>query len=265
MSRTIRTGGYALALLLLTLTTFTPAIAQTPSNKYGFCQGLAGNPRVNNYTKLFVLGPSSPPGAMSGFLSYLHQKYAGYTTPEVGCRTFATAAEAETGYRQMLDEGATAAAYWPLVEIDWIPQGGYALADGAPAPEVAPAVTPKPAPAPVAAKPAAPAPAPAPAKPAVAASKPAVYVFCRSEWNTDLRRFYNPPVDGRGAGYAEWQASYRAFLVSHHAFKGTNLSCGKYLTQEAAQADYDQLVSNARASPTINGQPSPVIITNWTY
>ena len=92
-----------------------------------------------------------------------------------------------------------------------------------------------------------------------------MYVICRSEWNTDLRRFYNPPVDGRGAGYAEWQASYRAYLVSHHGFKGSILGCGKYPTKEAAQADYDAWVSNARATPSINGQPSPIIITNWTY
>jgi hypothetical protein len=103
MPQTIRTIGYALAFLFLSLTALTPAMAQTPPNKYGLCQGLAGNPRVNNYTRIFVLGPSSPPGAMSGFLSYLHQKYAGYTTQEVGCRTFATAAEADAGYRQMLD------------------------------------------------------------------------------------------------------------------------------------------------------------------
>jgi hypothetical protein len=53
--------------------------------------------------------------------------------------------------------------------------------------------------------------------------------------------------------------------VSHHKFKGENLGCGKYPTKEAAQADYDAWISNARATPSINGQPSPVIITNWAY
>jgi len=398
MCRTTRTAGYALAILFLSLSVVTAAMAQAPAQKYGFCRGLAGNPRVNNFTRLFVLGPSSPPGALSGFLTFLHKKYAGYTTQETGCRTFATAAEAETAYRKELAESTPYASTWPLVEIEWIPDGGSAVAGSglapasaapaaaakpqAPAPAAAPAAgtgvkldrwgKPIPtsawwfcntylqkkslssapfvantldrspqemyeqflaylnsqyheagnatcnkyatkaeveqriaqlkseapgrgeqfamidwtyvpggqaAPAPVAAaKPASPAPAsaapapaaarpaaPAPAKPAVAASKPGVFVICRSEWNTDRRRFYNAPVDGRGAGYAEWQASWRDYLVKQHAFKGSNASCGKYPTREAAQADYDSWVTAARATPTINGQNSPIIITNWKY
>jgi hypothetical protein len=402
MHQTVRPAGHVLALLLLSLTAFTPTMAQSPPYKYGYCDGLAGNPRVTNYTRLFVLGPSSPPGAMSGFLQFLHKNYGGYTTPEIECRTFTTAAEAETQYRKMLDgieEHFRQTGVWPPVEIDWLPEGGSALSGAAarpaPAPPAAPVEPKPPAPAaapatstevkldrwgkpiptsaywfcntyvqkkslssapfvantldrspqemyeqflaylnknyhesgnatcnkfatqaeieariaqikaeapgrgeqfamiewtyvpggsaaaaaaPAAAKPAAsasgnaaPAPAaakpaaPAPATPAVVASKPAVYVFCRSEWNTDRRRYYNPPVDGRGAGYPEWQASFRDYLVQQHAFKGSNVSCGKYLTKEAAQADYDQLVANARATPTVNGQPSPIIITSWTY
>ena len=92
-----------------------------------------------------------------------------------------------------------------------------------------------------------------------------MYVICRSEWNTDGRRFYNPPVDGRGAGYPEWQASYGQYLASHYKFKGSNYGCGKYPTREAAQADFESWVVAARQSPTVNGLPSPVIITNWKY
>src|SRR5688572_12259106 len=127
MPRIIRTAGCVPAVLFLSLSAFTAAMAQAPAQKYGFCQGLAGNPRVNNFTRVFVLGPSSPPGAMSGFLQYLHKKYAGYTTQETGCRTFATAAEAESAYKSELDASAPHAATWPIVEIDWIPQGGSAL------------------------------------------------------------------------------------------------------------------------------------------
>ncbi|MGH6892106.1 MAG: hypothetical protein ACREEP_07600 [Dongiaceae bacterium] len=475
----MKTAGYALTLLCLALGAAPQAIAQTERNKYGYCQGLAGNPRVNNYTRLFALGPSSPPGAMSGFLQFLHQKYAGYTTQEVGCRTFATPDEAKTAYQQMLDEGAQAAHAWPLVEIDWIPQGGSTLSGGASAPTpVTPAAAqsqpyrhgfcygvagnpranhitrafvvdpstrqdstrahfgnylykkygefvsreltcrwfasaaeaederrkmmdearkypagpftdvdwipdkasslsgaapapaasagPKldiwgrpiptsaywvcnsyvgknsyasapfvantldrspqemfaqfldylnkkfheggtatcnkyatqseaeqriaqlsaeapghgrqfamldwtfkpgtsPATAPAQAAPVPAKPAPAKPAPATAAVKPGLWVICRSEWNTDLRRFYNPPVDGRGAGYPEWQASYRQFLVSHHKFKGSNLGCGKYPTREAAQKDFESWVVQARQQPTINGKPSPVLITNWKY
>ena len=266
MNRIIRTAGYALAILLLSLSAFSTAMAQAPAQKYGFCHGLAGNPRVNNYTQVFVLGPSSPPGAMSGFLQLLHKKYAGYTTPEIRCQTYATAAEAETEHQKVLNAAAQRAATWPLVEIEWKPERGYPLG-GTPPPAAAPAAKPAspapttPAPATAAARPA----APAPAKPAAAASKPGVYVICRSEWNRDLRHFYNPPVDGRGAGYAEWQASWRDYLVEQHGFKGGNAGCGKYPTQEAAQADYDSWVANARATPSINGQNSPIIITNWKY
>ncbi len=283
MSRIIRTAGQALAILLLSQSAFTGAMAQAPAQKYGFCYGLAGNPRVNNFTRLFVLGPSDD---MAGFLHYLHKKYAGYTTPEIACRTFVTAAEAETAYRKTLENSAPNATKWPMVEIDWIPEGGSVVSGSGLTPASAPPIaTPKPqaaapaaAPAPVAAKPAAPAPASpapaiaatkpaaaAPAQPATAASKPGVYVICRSEWNTDLRRFYNPPVDGRGAGYAEWQASWRDYLVKQHGFKGSKAGCGKYPTREAAQADYDSWVAAARATPSINGQNSPIIITNWKY
>ena len=266
----IRTAGFALAILVLSVSAVTAAMAQSPAQNYGFCHGLAGNPRVNNYTRLFVLGPSSPPGAMSGFLRDLHQRYSGFVTQELGCRTFVTAAEAETAYRKMLDESAQYAATWPLVEIDWIPEGGSTLSGAAAAPTSAPAaaaskpdspVPTNPAPATAAVEPS----APAPATPATAASTPAVYVICRSEWNTDLRRFYNPPVDGRGAGYAEWQASYHEHLVKQHGFKGSNFGCGKYPTQEAAQTDYDAWVAAARATPSINGKNSPIIITNWKY
>jgi hypothetical protein len=81
-----------------------------------------------------------------------------------------------------------------------------------------------------------------------------------------MRRFYNPPVDGRGATYAKWQASYKRYLASEYGFKVSNLGYGKYPTQEAAQKEYDEWVENARAQPTINGLASPmIIITKWKY
>jgi hypothetical protein len=54
-----------------------------------------------------------------------------------------------------------------------------------------------------------------------------VFVICRSEGNIDIRRFHNPPVDGRGATYAKWQASYKRYLASEYGFKGSNLGYGK--------------------------------------
>jgi hypothetical protein len=252
MRNALRIIGCILAMSAVGL---PPATAQAPAQKYGLCYGIAGNPRANNFTPVFAAADWGQAG--SQFLQYMHQKHQGYITQELACVSFATRAEAESFRAREMEEGRKHPA-WPVVELDWTPS----------APARAPAAVAKkpPAPAPAAAPPPAAKPAaPAPAKPAVAASKPGVYVICRSEWNPDLRRFYNPPVDGRGAGYAEWQASYHAYLVSKHAFKGSNFGCGKYPTREAAQKDYDSWVASARAAPSINGQPSPVIITDWKY
>ena len=257
VSRIPRTAGGALAILYLSLSAFTAALAQAPAHKYGFCQGIAGNPRTINFTQVFTLGPAGASTSMAGFHHLLREKYGKWVTQEVGCRTFATAAEAQAAKQVELD--AAKPYPWPVVELDWAPDKSPPPAVAAPAPVPVPA---KPVPT-TAARPA----APPPATPAAApAAKPGVYVICRSEWNTDLRRFYNPPVEGRGAGYAEWQKSFGEYLVKQHGFKGgSNYSCGKYSTLQAAQADYDAWVTNARATPTVNGRDSPIIITSWKY
>jgi hypothetical protein len=177
------------------------------------------------------------------------------------CNKYATQAEAQAAIdRQSAQAPSTG---YQFQKIDWIYKpGASAAATPAPAntakPASTPAATPKSAPA----TPASPPPSSLSIKPA---TKAAVFVICRSEWNTDGRRFYNPPVDGRGATNAEWQASYQAYLAKEYAFKGSNLGCGNYPTPEAAQKDYDEWVANARAQPSINGQPSPIIITKWKY
>lgn len=180
------------------------------------------------------------------------------------CNKFATEAEAKAAVAQ--ETAAAPGTGYQAHMDDWTYAPGAPAAAGpaaaAPKPATT-AVTPKPAPVAVAAKPTTGA-AVTP-KPAIAPTKPAVYVICRSEWNTDMRRFYNPPVEGRGAGYPEWQASYGRYLASHYKFQGSNYGCGKYPTREAAQTDFESWVVNARSTPTINGLPSPVIITNWKY
>jgi hypothetical protein len=262
----MRAGGLALALLFLSLAPFAAANAQSQPLNYGFCYGLSGNPRVNNFTPVFPVGSSKETSlAQSDFLRHMHERYGGYTTPELLCQFYATEAEARGQRRQLMDEGRKY-PQWPVTEIDWTPRNPDAAAGEAPAP--APAAAKPKAPAPAAAPPPAPvaaAPAPAPAKPPVAAAKPGVYVICRSEWNTGLRRFYNPPVEVGGGGYPEWQASYRQFLASRYKFQATNVSCGKYPARDAAQADFESWVVQARQQPTINGQNSPITITNWKY
>jgi hypothetical protein len=205
----------------------------------------------------------SPQEMFEQFLDYLNKRY--HEGGTATCNKYATQAEAEQRIAQMAAE-APGTGY-RYAKIDYVYAPGKSTSDqpvpaAAPKPAKVAAAAPKPAPAAGAAKSA----APQAAKPAAAtASTPGVWVICRSEWNTDLRRFYNPPVDGRGAGYAEWQASYHAYLVSHHKFKGSNFGCGNYPTREAAQADFESWVVQARQQPTINGENSPIIITNWKY
>ena len=188
----------------------------------------------------------------------------------ISCNKYTTQAEAEQTIAQQAAKAPSTG--YQYHKLDW------AYAPGAPeatAPAAAPAkpatpvakaatpaaVTPKPAPVAVAVKPA----SPAPAKPATVAAKPVVYVICKADWNTDMRRFYNPPVDGRGAGYPEWHESWHKYLVARYKFKAANFACTKYPTREEAQAGFEEWVVTARQTPTMNGLPSPVIITNWKY
>ena len=402
MTRITRTAGYALALVLLSLSAFTAANAQTQPFKYGFCYAFAGNPPGAAFSGVFVFGPTRPAGWLPAYyLNYLLEKIGNTRSDTSDCPMFATAAEAEARRKEMMDQSDNDPRY-PLREVGWIPEGATAVSGAAPAPNPAPvapepqtpaaapvvavasaadtgpkldmwgkpipttawwvcethmtkdfhvtapffgatnnqadnaiyksfnddlikkfheagtstcnkfateaeakaavaqetaaapgtgyqahmydwaytpgapaaagpaaaapkpattAVTPKPAPVTVAAKSA----SPAPAKPAMAAAKPAVYVICRSEWNTDMRRFYNPPVDGRGAGYPEWQESWHQYLIARYKFRESNFGCTKYPTREEAQAGFEEWVVTARSTPTVNGLPSPVIITNWKY
>ena len=195
------------------------------------------------------------------FMDHLIKQF--HEAGTASCNKYATQAEAE---RAIANQAAQAPGTgYQYHHIDWIYAPGAPAAAATPAPVKAatPAatVTPKPAPVAVAVKPA----SSAPAKPTTAAAKPAVYVICRADWNPDLRRFYNPPVDGRGAGYPEWQESWHQYLVAHYKFKESNFGCTKYPTREEAQAGFEEWVVTARQTPTMNGLPSPVIITNWKY
>ena len=81
-----------------------------------------------------------------------------------------------------------------------------------------------------------------------AATKPAVYVICRVQRNRDGRRFYNPPVDGRNAGYAEWQPAYKKYLEQRFAFSGVGPRLRKISDKGSrAQGTFDGWIANARA------------------
>ena len=124
----------------------------------------------------------------------------------------------------------------------------------------APAVPPRPA---AVTAPAVPAPAKAPA-PAPSTATAGVYVICRAEGDPIKGRFYNPPVDGADGSYATWQPSFQTYMTTKYRYQ-RSVGCGKYPTKEAAQADFDSWIADAKRSPTINGLPSPVIVTDWKF
>jgi hypothetical protein len=121
-----------------------------------------------------------------------------------------------------------------------------------------PAAAPKPAlAAPAPAKPVAPA-------PSAATATSGVWVICRAEGDPVKGRFYNPPVDGADGSYATWQPSFQSYMTTKYRYQSP-IGCARYSTKEAAQADFDAWVAAAKRSPTINGIPSPVIVTDWKF
>jgi hypothetical protein len=111
--------------------------------------------------------------------------------------------------------------------------------------------------------------APAPAKavapaPSAATATSGVWVICRAEGDPVKGRFYNPPIDGADGSYATWQPSFQTYMTTKYRYQ-SGIGCGKYPTKEAAQADFDAWIAAAKRSPTINGQPSPVIVTDWKF
>jgi hypothetical protein len=125
----------------------------------------------------------------------------------------------------------------------------------------APAAAPRPA---AVTTPAVPAPPKAPAPAPSTATTAGVYVICRAEGDPIKGRFYNPPVDGADGSYATWQPSFQTYMTTKYRYQ-RSVGCGKYPTKEAAQADFDSWIADAKRSPTINGQPSPVIVTDWKF
>jgi hypothetical protein len=245
VSRFTRAAGGAASILSLSLAAFTAAIAQAPAQTYGFCQGLAGNPRVNNFTRLFVLGPSSPPGAISGFLQFLHTKYAGATTQEIGCRSFTTAAEAETAYRKELADSAAHAATWPLIEIDWIPEGGSAVSRSGLAPASAqPAAAPKPQP---------------------TATAPAMdkYAVCWANRNAKVK-YYSAVFDGSRDDAGKWWPAFQGYLEQKYGFDGLT-QCIPARARADAESHLSDLIGQDRKMLTMQGKPPEIVETGWQY
>ena len=251
MLRIIGNVGRALMLLCAWLVTAPSALADGPTQKYGFCAVSS-----QDQTKVYVSATFATPWPVivsleSRFLSFVVSKYGRSIGRLVQCYEYGTRADAQT-YRSTI---LAPIPNVPFIETGWAPE-----------------TTTQPSAAPTSTPPSAPSPA-ANASPAATTTEPigtvpqsATYVICKSDFNTERQRFYNPPVDGRGGGYGEWMASYQKYLEQAYHHTVTNVSCGKYPTQAAAQTDFDSWVTGARASssPEINGVPEP-IITNWKY
>ena len=257
MLRIIRVVGSALALLCAGLGTAPSTFAQAPTQQSGFCW--VGERTVTGPPTTYVSATFTTPWPVttsleSRFQSFVESKYGITVNTRTQCAMGQTMAWAQE-YRLKLLGPAPQPGY-RYVETGWAPEEPTQQS-------VAPTQTPPSAPSPSANE----SPAATTAIPIAIVPPSGTFVICKSDFNTDRQRFYNPPVDGRGGGYGEWQESYRKYLEQTYHHTSTNLACSKYPTQAAAQADYDSWLTGARASPSpdINGVPSPIFITSWKY
>ncbi|HSC09235.1 MAG TPA: hypothetical protein VLD59_20600, partial [Steroidobacteraceae bacterium] len=102
-----------------------------------------------------------------------------------------------------------------------------------------------------------------PAAPAPAAAPKGVFVVCYAD--SDPRtRYYNPPVEGGDGNYGTWMPSYQSFMQQNYRY-APSVRCNQHPTLDAAQAYYQTTLDRARVHTSINGIPSPIVITNWTF
>jgi hypothetical protein len=227
------------------------ALADGPTQQYGYCSVSSSDQKTLYVSATFVTPWPVIVSLESRFLSFVVSKY-GRSISRPQCFTFSTSAVAQTNRSIVLAPIPGV----PFIETGWAPEVTTQ-------PSAPPTSTPPSAPSPSTNA----SPAATTAAPIGAVPQTATYVICKSDFNTDRQRYYNPPVDVRGGGYSEWMASYQTYLEQTYRHTGTIVSCGKYPTQAAAQTDFDSWVTGARASPApdIKGVPAPIVITNWKY
>ena len=206
-------------------------------------------------------------GMMFKFAAYLGEKYKVSGMPI--CRS-KTTREAAQAYLQEFAAGASGGVS-QHVSTGWVydvKPAQTAQPAVTPTPVVSAAPTPKPVtPAPASPKPVTPLPATAAATTQTAASAPAakktMYVVCKAD-NDPHTRYYNPPVDGGDGSYATWQPSFQTFMKEKYHYE-RGVACNKQPTLAEAQAYYDVMLEQARLYTSINGVPSPIVITSWQY
>jgi hypothetical protein len=102
-----------------------------------------------------------------------------------------------------------------------------------------------------------------PAAPAPTATPKGVFVVCYAD-NDPHTRYYSPPVDGGDGNYGTWMPAYQSFMQQKYHYR-QSVRCSKFPTLDAAQAYYQTTLEQARVHTSINGIPSPIVITDWKY
>jgi hypothetical protein len=242
-----------------------PATHETPT--FFTCSAVAN--RVQYDSAVFEARADAGYGRrmMFTFSAFLAEKYQISAMPR--CTPQPTQAAAQA-YADKFAAGVSGGVS-QRIATGWV----YSTTATAPAQPVASAAAPSAASAP---KPVAPPPAaPKPAAPqpvaaatattaAVAASPPArktMFVVCKAD-NDPRTRYYNPPVDGGDGSYATWQPSYESFMKTKYHYE-RGVGCNKQPTLAEAQAYYDTMLQQARIYTSINGVPSPIVITDWKF
>jgi hypothetical protein len=189
---------------------------------------------------------------MFTYASYLSEKHKVSAMPR--CTPKPTRAEAQA-YLQQFAAGV-AGGVTQHVATGWVYEATPTAQPGTPS---APVASPASASTPVA-------PPAAAVTPTAAAPPPAKktwFVVCKAD-SEPQARYYNPPVDGADGGYETWQPSYASFMKQKYKYD-RGVSCNKQPTLAEAQQYYNTTLEQANLYKEINGIPSPVIVTNWTF
>jgi hypothetical protein len=197
------------------------------------------------------------------YAKFLSEKYKVGAMPN--CRSKPTRAEAQD-YLQQFSAGVYGGVSQHVAT-------GWVYSPTPPAATLSPVASTGSVSTPVAAKPASPKPvatqpvpvvaAVQPAAPAPAAAPRGVFVVCYADSDPQTR-YYNPPVDGGDGNYGTWMPAYQNFMQQKYRFS-RSVRCNKHATLGEAQAYYQTTLDQAHLHTSINGIPSPIVITDWKY
>lgn len=248
-------AGPVLVFLGMTLSAVAPVRADQPLRyDYGFCMGIAGNPRVEAISPVFHrLAGGAPEGGRSWVNTVNDRYHTGVR--ESGCSYFPTAAEAEAKRRELIDTITRNMGPAGVALIDWQPRA-------------APASPPKPAPTAVSAPPVPhPAAVPSPPKPkphAASAASKGQFVVCNGIDLIAAKFYFNPPVEVTSGDAGAWSASYAQYLHTKYRYD-RNIACTKFATLAEAQSYHQETSDQRKGAHDLNGNPAPEIMTDWKY